>query len=305
MRSDPVSSRWRVGPATLNPGRRGFTLIELLVVISIIALLISLLLPALRGARDAARATACAANARSLTQALIFYATDSRDFVPPAGNGMSGFPPGDVTLKAWDDSLGLGGYDGRSLSTAQANRGDGLRYIASIPALHVDSQNIIAGLYACPMDPTQAPADRFKRSYGVNSGGAPDPLVPAPNDAVTVRGVSSVNWSRQLSNIPDTSGTIMLTEGQNKNVTKMGDRTYAALANPYMQQGISLGEIFVPFHQESWNYAFVDGHIERLNPHETVGTGSFGGPAWDGQGNPAIDSRHHITNGMWTSEAGD
>lgn len=92
------------------PGtRRAFTLIELLVVISIIALLIGILLPALGSARDSARAIQCAANARSVSQAMNIYTTDSQDFFPPsyvypenAWNG-SGTPAAQWN---WDDQVG-------------------------------------------------------------------------------------------------------------------------------------------------------------------------------------------------------
>lgn len=64
--------------------QRAFTLVELLVVIGIIALLISILLPALSRARAAALRTACMANQRQIVQAMFNYATDNREYLPPA-----------------------------------------------------------------------------------------------------------------------------------------------------------------------------------------------------------------------------
>lgn len=62
--------------------RRGFTLIELLVVIAITALLIGILLPALSGARESGRRTACLSNQRQVGTGLLLYADDYGDVLP-------------------------------------------------------------------------------------------------------------------------------------------------------------------------------------------------------------------------------
>jgi prepilin-type N-terminal cleavage/methylation domain-containing protein/prepilin-type processing-associated H-X9-DG protein len=62
---------------------QGFTLIELLVVIAIIATLAAILFPVFQSVRENARRTACASNERQIALAVLLYAQDTDEKLPP------------------------------------------------------------------------------------------------------------------------------------------------------------------------------------------------------------------------------
>ncbi|MEN6643136.1 MAG: DUF1559 domain-containing protein [Armatimonadia bacterium] len=63
--------------------RRGFTLIELLVVIAIIAILAAILFPVFAKAREKARQSSCLNNCKQLGLAMMQYAQDYDETIPP------------------------------------------------------------------------------------------------------------------------------------------------------------------------------------------------------------------------------
>ena len=83
--------------------QNGFTLVELLVVISIIALLIAMLLPAVKRARESARAVACLSNLKQFGLAFRMYAADNKHLLPYRRDGVGA--PGEGIDKFWADDL--------------------------------------------------------------------------------------------------------------------------------------------------------------------------------------------------------
>lgn len=75
------------GSACRRVKRFRFTLIELLVVIAIIAILAAMLLPALQKARDAAKASSCQNNVKTLMNYHSFYTNDHAGYLLPTSLG--------------------------------------------------------------------------------------------------------------------------------------------------------------------------------------------------------------------------
>ncbi|MFM7322332.1 MAG: DUF1559 domain-containing protein, partial [Armatimonadota bacterium] len=66
----------------------GFTVIELLVVVAVIAILAALLFPVFGQARERARGATCLSNVRQLAMAVLLYAQDHDESLPPVGLSM-------------------------------------------------------------------------------------------------------------------------------------------------------------------------------------------------------------------------
>jgi len=92
----------------------GFTLIELLVVIAIITLLLAVLMPSLNRAREQARNISCRSNLKNLGVALLSYALENDEKLPPLGDTDpltgGGSDPRRYVGKHWYERLAETGF---------------------------------------------------------------------------------------------------------------------------------------------------------------------------------------------------
>jgi prepilin-type processing-associated H-X9-DG protein len=124
-------------PAVSKGKRAAFSLAELLVVIGIIGVLIAMLLPALAGARRSSQQIKCAANLRTLGQAMVMCANEHRGFFPLGGNL---FPQGGG-VPCTPTNLG----DATQQRYTYFNNGDGNFLPTAIPAAlapYLGNQNV-------------------------------------------------------------------------------------------------------------------------------------------------------------------
>jgi prepilin-type N-terminal cleavage/methylation domain-containing protein/prepilin-type processing-associated H-X9-DG protein len=277
------------GPKDPAKGAAGFTLVELLVVIGIIGTLVAMLLPALSAARRSANSSVCESNLRQIATAYAMYAADNRDFYPWAQFNYTPAAGGQQVVITWDDLIA--GYLGITLSEQEQKAA-----YAPRPA----------AIFVCPEDqgyrtgygvPTNGAAV-YVRSYGVScspamfdshakfEGVGGQAATGEPIDWAMIRGLLCVKQAW----IPAPAETILAFDMPNKTNSLGGFFAYAG--RPYDQiVGLTgsapLGSVGV--HQGKWNYVFCDGHVDALNPAETVHPSG----AW------------LSTNYMWTRNPGD
>lgn len=97
----------RIGPVL------GFTLVELLVVIGVIMLLMGILMPTLQSAAAKGKETKCLSNLRQISQTLLAYRINYRDFLPSPAHAECM----DTDAKLDDATLYDGGVDAKGNQT--------------------------------------------------------------------------------------------------------------------------------------------------------------------------------------------
>ncbi len=276
-----------------------FTLIELLVVIAIIAILASMLLPALSLAKGTAQRIACVSNMRQIGSWMMMYSLDNMGFFPIGSRSGGTWDKCD----SWDDLLSA--YDGRNVPAAAGNDG-----FTSGRILKTDpwSQGA-AVIYVCPSEE----GERCKAglaaqggvwpssalcTYSMNAGGrywGYGDTGGAWSDHIRgiARSLHPVSHRLDGGKLPAPSGTFLLCEQEDAQILGSGWNN-GWVDNPWGQ--INKNWAYVPRHLKKWNYLFCDGHVEIMNPWETIGKGGVYGDSGLGE---------RGANGYWTRAPND
>ena len=215
---------------------RGFTLIELLVVIAIIAILAAILFPVFARAREQARKTTCASNLKQLGLAMLMYADDYDQTLPPFSLGAG-----------YHGCMGYVGGDGARWADLVLPYVKNLQ-IFNCPAATVTMAYVSGGTY---LDITT-----YTYGYCTASPGATE----------------FGSAGRGLTEFEDPSGTILLAEDGRKDWDAVDDEPYGreipnagdtlesldGRVNGMRHTGAKPEDV----DKHSLNFTYVDGHVK-------------------------------------------
>lgn len=218
----------------------GLTVIEILVVVAVIGALLACMLPALHGARRAGMRLGCAANLRSIAQALIAYAHDSAGAFVPQGLGAN-------------PEFEFGGWQGNAMYARQRPLNS---YLGLNPELKTESE---AKVFRCPADAGFAgyPSSLYRR-FG-NSYRANVALMPAcgfPTSWGTPEPWQTIN-SAINSRLPDLAPAQVF---QPQQTLLIGDHPWLTQLEPLWIFTCGRSWHDTP---HTYNLAFVDGHVDH------------------------------------------
>jgi len=301
-----------------------FTLTELLVVIGTLAVLTLLLVPALAGTKTDTWRMQCQNNLRQLQVGFQLFAQDHSDSFPPAGwaSGSASGPSSQITWDCWINRY-IGGNLPDSVLTSGVvfvGQGNQALSIEVCPADTFPKVNWIGGSspwFALRSYAMNAVGPNYGTGYQVNDQNQTYPLPDLTKPGMHGVGIywndsgtgSTSGWNARgykTSVVRDPAGTILLCENthgqqivaniwtcccigpQGTGDLYQIDPTTNPTQNPNSSTSVNQGILLYQAYQNTFNYAFHDGHVAALSVQQTVGTGTVTSP-----------------KGMWTVIPGD
>jgi prepilin-type processing-associated H-X9-DG protein len=301
-----------------------FTLVELLVVLGTLMVLALMVLPALAGTKTDTRRLQCQRNLKQLLVGFQLFAQDRNDMLPPAGWASSTHPV-QLSWDSWINRYIGGNTPDASLQQGILLPSQAPSILAcpsdTFPKVSwVGGNNPFYALRSYAMnavgmsDLSSWQVDDINRTYPLPDLGVADSLGPRHGVGIwwTDTSASTTDWNARgykTSVVRDPAGTILLcenTHGQQiagnigtcaclgTQSTDADNALYQTSPNPAPQNpnsgssGHQQGNLLYQAQQNSFNYAFHDGHVAALSIQQTIGSGTLTSP-----------------KGMWTVAPGD